>query len=389
MENKSVISPDADCPTRAGTSKSAPPAEPHSAPEKGASTPAGSASGKGSADAVGGLLTVSVSPHIHAPDTTRTVMLDVLIALLPTLIWGSIRLGLRALLLTAVTVAASVFFEWGFEKLTRRPSTVSDLSAAVTGLLLALNLPVSLPIPMAIAGAFFAIVVVKQVFGGIGKNVFNPALAARVFLMLAWTPAMTAFTAVRSTVGYFDATSSATPLSALGQGKLPDGSVLDLFLGNNAGTIGEISILCLLLGGVWLLVRRVIDWRIPTCYLGTVALLTLIFPRVATVSPLVNMAVELCSGGLVLAALFMATDYVTSPVTRRGRVIFGIGCGLITVFIRYFGGYSEGVSFAVLIMNSLVWYLDRIGAPRVFGRAGGWRAARSASGRGSKAPSRK
>lgn len=313
------------------------------------------------------LLSVSSSPHIHAGDTTRTVMRDVLIALAPATLWGAYRFGLRALVLVFVTVVSCVFFEWGFEKLTKRRSTITDLSAAVTGLLLALNLPVTFPIPMAIVGAFFAIVVAKQVFGGIGKNVFNPALSARVFLMLAWTTAMTSFTKVASGIIYVDATSSATPLASLSQGQASPVSILDLFIGNTPGVIGEVSALLLILGGVYLLVRKVITWHIPAAYIGTVALIALIFPRVEGISRLANMGTELFAGGLMLGAFFMATDYVTSPVTPKGRLVFGVGCGLITVFIRYFGGYNEGVSFSVLIMNALVWYLDRFFAPKVFG----------------------
>ncbi len=313
------------------------------------------------------LLSVSVSPHIHKGQTTGRIMRDVLIALTPAALWGAWRLGLRALVLIAATVGSAILFEWLFELLTKRRSTVSDCSAALTGLLLAMNLPVTFPIPMAIAGSFFAIVVAKQVFGGIGKNVFNPALAARVFLCLAWPAAISGFTRPTNGIAYVDSVSAATPLASLKAGSLPDVSVMDLFLGNNAGVIGEISSLLLILGGVYLLIRRVIAWQIPAAYLGTVALAALIFPRVSGISPLTSVGLELFSGGLMLAAFFMATDYVTSPVTKWGRLIFGLGCGLLTVFIRRFGGYSEGASFAILIMNALVWYLDRITVPRVFG----------------------
>lgn len=310
------------------------------------------------------LLSVSVSPHIRKGETTGRIMRDVLIALAPAALWGVYRLGIRALLLIAVTTGSAILFEWLYELITKRRCTVSDCSAALTGLLLAMNLPVTFPIPMAIAGSFFAIVVVKQVFGGIGKNVFNPALAARVFLFLAWPAAISNFAMSAEEV---DAVSSATPLALLKQGQMPAQSVLDLFLGNHSGVIGEITAALLILGGIYLLIRRVITWQIPVAYIGTVALIALIFPRVSGVSPVTAMAAEIFSGGLMLAALFMATDYVTSPVTKTGRLIFGIGCGLLTVFIRYFGGYNEGASFAILIMNALVWYLDRVTKPKVFG----------------------
>lgn len=313
------------------------------------------------------LLSVSVSPHIRGGRTTAKIMRDVLIALTPAALWGAWRLGLRALILIAVTVGSAILFEWLYELIAKRRCTVSDCSAAVTGLLLAMNLPVTFPFPMAVAGSFFAIVVVKQVFGGIGKNVFNPALAARVFLCLAWPAAISDFTRPTDGIAYVDSVSAATPLASLKAGTLPDVSVLDLFLGNNAGVIGEISSLLLILGGVYLLIRRVIAWQIPAAYLGTVALAALIFPRVEGISPLTSVGLEIFSGGLLLAAIFMATDYVTSPVTGTGRLIFGAGCGLLTVFIRRFGGYSEGASFAILIMNALVWYLDRVSVPKVFG----------------------
>ena len=247
--------------------------------------------------------------------------------------------------------------------------TVSDCSAAVTGLLLGMNLPSTVPFYVPVVGSVFAIVVVKQLFGGIGKNIMNPALAARVFLMLAWTAKMTKFVPAFAWMDGTDAVASATPLASLKTGA-SGGAVIDLFLGKCGGCIGEVSALCLLLGGVYLLVRRVIAWQIPAAMLGTVALLTLIFPR-GDMGGVQFMASSLFSGGLMLGAIFMATDYVTSPVTAWGRVIYGAGCGALVVFLRCFSGYPEGVSFAILIMNALVWYIELLTKPRVYGKGRG------------------
>lgn len=308
-----------------------------------------------------GLLTVTSSPHIKHTDTTTRIMADVLIALMPAYIWGIIVFGLNAALMPLIGVVSSVFFEFIVQKLLHKPVTVGDLSAAVTGLLLGLNLPACDSYFLPVVGAAFAIVVVKQLFGGIGKNFVNPALAARVFLFLSWPDKMAAFVApFDRTVA--DAVASATP-RATGTAEL-----IDLFLGKCGGSIGEISTLLLLVGGVYLLLRRVITWHIPVAYLGTVALITFIFPQ-GGFFDVQFMLFELCSGGLMLGAFFMATDYVTSPVTGRGRLIFGAGCGLLTVFFRYFGAYPEGVSFAILVMNCLVFYIDKLTKPRAFGGA--------------------
>jgi len=318
------------------------------------------------------LLTVCPSPHIKHKDTTATVMRDVLIALTPALLWACYVFGTRALSVTAVCVASCVFFEWLVQKLWHRPITVGDLSAAVTGMLLGFNLPVSVPYWMCIVGSAFAIIIVKQLFGGIGKNFMNPALAARVFLF-SWPSQISTFPAPFERVHLWewsvkdvDAIASATPLNLIRAGHASDVSLLDLFLGNVGGCIGEISALLLILGGAYLLCRRVITWHIPVAYLGTVALISLCIPPYG-VSGIEYAAIQLCSGGLMLGAIFMATDYVTSPITSRGRLIFGVGCGLITVLIRRFGGYVEGVSFSILIMNALVWYIDQFTRPRVFG----------------------
>ena len=309
------------------------------------------------------LLTVSTSPHIKAADNTRTIMADVLIALIPALVWSCYLFSMRALLVCAVTVAASIIFEFLYQKLMKKPVTVLDLSAAVTGLLLSYNLPASIPIWMPIVGSFFAIVVVKQLYGGIGKNIMNPALCARAFLMLAWPSQMTSFPAPR---GAADAVASATPLSSLKAGVLPLYSTQDLFFGNIPGSLGEVSALLLLLGGLYLLLRRVITWHTPVAYIGTVALIAYFFPQ-ADSGRVEFMLAEILSGGVILAAIFMATDYATTPVTATGRLLFGFGCGLITILIRYFGTYPEGASFSVLIMNTLVYYIEKWTKPVRFG----------------------
>ena len=317
------------------------------------------------------LLTVSPSPHARRGVLTSHLMRDVMIALVPATIWGAYVFGVRAALVVLVSILSCVVFELLTELILKRTVTIADCSAALTGLLLGLNLSPAVPFYVPIIGGAFAIIVVKQLFGGIGKNVMNPALAARVFLMLTWTNAMTQFPAAYDRIPVFgsaaDAIASATPLVALKGGALADGvSVLDLFLGRTGGAICEVSALMLLIGGVYLLVRRVITWHIPVAYLGSFALLCLLFPA-GGADRLTFTAASLCSGGLMLGAFFMATDYVTSPVTKVGRLIFGLGCGLITFFIRRFGGYNEGVSFAILIMNALVWYLDMLTKPRVYG----------------------
>ena len=320
------------------------------------------------------MLTVSPAPHIHTNDNVSRIMLRVIIALLPALAWGTYIFGLRALIVCLVCSASAVLFEALCQWIMKKPITITDLSAQVTGLLLGLNLPSTAPIWMAVIGSAFAIIVAKQVFGGLGKNVFNPALAARVFLCLAWPSQMTCYTAPgdRLLWSAADAVASATPLASLKHGNLPDATLTDMLLGRCGGTIGEVSALLLLLGGVYLIVRKVITWHIPVAFIGTVALVTFVLPSAGfeSVSRLDFMLYEVLAGGLILGAVFMATDYVTSPVTAVGRLIYGAGCGLLVVFIRYFGGYPEGVSFSILIMNSLVWYIERISRPRVFGGGG-------------------
>ena len=320
-------------------------------------------------------LTISSSPHVHSPVTTQTIMRDVLIAMAPAFLGSIWFFGLRALMVTVISVAACVFFEWACSKVMKFHCKVSDLSAVVTGVLIAFVCPVTIPYWCVIVGDFFAIVVVKQLFGGIGRNIVNPALAARAF-MFSWPALMTTWVKP----GFFDSVSifgntsaealdgmtSATPLAQMAQGALPDASLADMFFGNIGGCIGETSALLLLIGFVYLLVRKVVTLHIPLSFIGTVALLTLLFPQGGN-SNWQWMAAQVLSGGVILGACFMATDYVTSPVTKLGQVVFGIGCGVLTVVIRYFGGYPEGVSYAILIMNCCVVLLDRIGRPKKFG----------------------
>ena len=315
-------------------------------------------------------LTISSSPHVHSPVTTQTIMRDVLIALAPALLGGIYFFGFRALLVTLISAAACVFFEWAYARITKNPCKVYDLSAIVTGVLLAFVCPVTIPYWCIIIGDFFAIIVVKAVFGGIGRNIVNPALAARAF-MFSWPALMTTwvipgFQNAAGLVSTADAVTGATPLAMMKQQMLPEASLMDMFLGNIGGTIGETSALLLLIGLVYLLARKIINLRIPVAFIGTVAVLTFLFPQGGN-DNLSWMAYQLLSGGLLLGAIFMATDYVTSPITKLGQVIFGIGCGVLTVVIRYFGGYPEGVSYAILIMNCCVVLLDRIGRPKKFG----------------------
>ena len=317
------------------------------------------------------LLTVVPSPHIKSGVTTQKLMLDVIIAMMPACLFGIYQFGLSAAVLILVGVASSVFFEWAVRKILKRKSSIGDLSAVVTGLLISMNLPSTVPFWLPIIGSFVAIVVVKQLFGGIGKNFLNPALAARVFLFLSWSDQMATFEAPRWNGAGVDTAAYATPLAALAESGTTGGAtVLDMFLGRMGGCVGEISALLLILGGAYLIFRRVIGWYIPVCYIGTVALMTLLVPANGGSMFDVNaMLTQLFSGGLMLGAIFMATDYVTCPITKWGRVIFGVGCGLITVLFRRYSSYPDGASFAILVMNTLVWYIDRLTKPRVFGGA--------------------
>ena len=312
-------------------------------------------------------------PQVRAKRGTREIMLDVIIALLPALCVGVWQFGAQALIPLAVSIVSCVFFEWAYRKLMKKPDSIGDLSAVVTGILVAFVCPVTLPFWTILIGDFFAIVVVKQLFGGIGANIVNPALAARAFLF-SWPLFMNTW--VRSgvhvpafsnpTTASLDGLTAATPMASLHVGAMPEASVLDLFLGRTGGSLGEVSTMLLLLGGIYLLVRRVISARIPLAYLGTVAVLAFLFPR-GGAARLDWMLVQLLSGGLMLGAWFMATDYTTSPVTHGGQIVYGVGCGVLTFLFRYFGSYVEGVSYAILIMNCCVGFFDRIGVPKRFG----------------------
>lgn len=301
-------------------------------------------------------LHISVSPHIHSKRTTQKIMLDVLISLLPAAIAGVVIFGLDALLVIAVCVGFSVLSEFLFNKIVKKPLTVNDLSAAVTGLLLALNLPANVPLWQAAVGSVFAIVVVKCIFGGIGRNVVNPAITGRVFMLVA-------FASMTKAAFPLDSTAGATPLPEIANGN--EVILTDLLLGNVGGAIGETCKVALLIGGVYLLVRRVITWHIPVAFIGTAFLFTL---AVHDFDVMTALSLTL-AGGLILGAFFMATDYVTSPTTPLGKIIFGIGAGLITVLIREWGVYPEGVSFAILIMNILNPYIDMLTARKLFGGA--------------------
>ena len=315
-------------------------------------------------------LIASSSPHIRSNESTRTIMMDVIIAMIPALIMSVFVFGFRALALTLVSVAACVFWEWGYRKLLKKPQSIGDLSAVVTGMLLAFVCPPTLPYWMIIIGAFFSIVVVKQLYGGIGCNFLNPALAGRAFLLASYATWMTSWAIPQIRP---DVTSAATPMAIMKEGTeeafttlMSNYSIGDMFLGKVGGSLGEVSALCLLVGGVYLLIRKVISWQIPVAYIGTVAILTLIAAP-AGIDNVQYMLYNVFGGGLMLGAIFMATDYATSPVTKPGQLIFGLGCGLLTCFIRRFGSYPEGVCYSILIMNCTTWLLDKYIRPVIYG----------------------
>ena len=290
----------------------------------------------------------SVSPHFHTPRDTTKIMLDVIIALCPAAIASVIIFGWRSLLVIGVCVLTCVLSEFLFEKLCKKENTISDLSAVVTGMLLAFNLPVSIPIWQAVIGSVIAIIVVKQLFGGIGQNFANPAITARIIMLVAFAGPMTNWT---NPVGMPDTATSATPLTAMAKGAaIP--SYTDLFLGYHAGSLGETCAAALLLGGIYLLIKRVISWHTPVAFIGTVAVMSLICGQ--------DVLAQLLSGGLILAAFFMATDYSSTPSTKWGKIIFGVGCGLITILIRFWGNYPEGVSYSILIMNILTPFISKL-----------------------------
>ena len=299
---------------------------------------------------------LSVSPHIHSGKTTRGIMADVLIALLPATVMGVILFGLTSLAVIGVCIATCVLGEFLFNYIVKKEQTIGDLSAVVTGLLLALNLPANIPLWQAAVGSLFAIIIVKCIFGGIGCNLVNPAITARVFMLMAFSPTMT------KAAFPVDVTSSATPLVELAEGKAL--SLMDLFLGKNGGAIGETCVLALVIGFIYLLVRKVITWHTPVAFV----LVTFLF-SFAVKGDLMEAVAWILSGGLFIGAIFMATDYTTSPSSPWGKIIFGVGCGILTVLIRFWGIYPEGVSYAILIMNILNPYIEKWTAPKVFGGA--------------------
>ena len=300
-------------------------------------------------------LTVSSSPHIRQNTTTQRVMVDVIIALMPALIASVIIFGYRALVVTGVCVACCVLLEFLWQKLMHKKVTVNDLTAVVTGILLAYNLPVGIPIWQAIIGCIVAIIGVKQLFGGVGKNFVNPAITGRIVMFLAFSVSMTTWV-------FPDAVSTATPLALISTGQVDQlPSLMDMFLGVRGGCLGETSVLALLLGGIYLVIRRVITWHTPVVYIGTVFLFTLALGQ--------QPVYQIMSGGLMLGAIFMATDYVTTPYTAIGKVVFALGAGILTVIIRVYGNYPEGVSYSILLMNILTPYINRIRITRPVGGA--------------------
>lgn len=314
-------------------------------------------------------LIVSASPHLVTAMDTQKTMLMVLIALVPSLLVSTYVFGFRVLILTAVCIAASMFFEWGWNKLMKRPQTVTDLSAALTGTLIAFNVPSGLPYWIAIIGCFVAIVIVKQLFGGIGKNIANPAITARIVLFISFATEMTTWPLPRM-YQTADAVTGATPLGILSEGSAADlPSNMEMFLGYIGGSMGEVSAIALLIGGVFLVWKKIISPIIPCCFIGTVFVFSLIYYG-ATGGDAFQMAIfHILAGGVMLGAIFMATDYVTSPLMPGAKVVFGIGCGVITMLIRLFGQYPEGVSFSILIMNCLTPLIDNFFQKRMYGGA--------------------
>ncbi len=305
------------------------------------------------------LLNVSANPHVRASQTTSRIMLEVIIALLPATIFGCVNFGWRALLLVLVTVASTVLTEFIYNKCMKKPCTIGDHSAVLTGLLLGINLPHTLPIWMAVLGGVFAILVVKMLFGGLGQNFVNPALAARCFLVISFAAAMTNFT--------FDGVAGPTPLTQLKAGESVE--LLQMFLGRHGGTIGETCVIALLVGGIYLIIRKIIDWRIPVFYILTVAVYMAVYALCARGGfDYMFILEQLCGGGLMLGAFFMATDYVTSPITHGGRIIYAIFIGLLTSTFRLFGGSAEGVSFAILLGNVVTPLIEKIAIPKHFGK---------------------
>ena len=303
---------------------------------------------------------VSGTPHVRSKESIQSIMRDVIIALVPATAAGIYYFGLRALILIVAAIISAVFFEWLYEKITKKPVTINDLSAVVTGLLLAMNLPASAPVWVAIVGSAFAIVFAKQLFGGLGQNFINPALAGRAFLLASYPTEMTTWVVPNGLAA--DAATYATPLAQLKNGTL-DASLGQLVLGQVGGTIGETCAIALIIGGIYLLYKHVISWKIPVIYIATVFILFAVIGRHGMRMPLQ----EIFAGGVMLGGIFMATDYASSPVTPKGQVIFAVGAGLLTYLIRTFGGYPEGVSYSILIMNCCVPLIERFTEPTIFG----------------------
>lgn len=315
-------------------------------------------------------LTVSTAPHLVSDMDTRKTMMYVLIALCPALLVSIYVFGISALIMSVVCVAASMFFEWGYNQLMHKRQTVGDLSAAVTGLLIAFNVPSKLPIWMAIVGCFIAIIIVKQLFGGLGRNIANPAITARIVLFISFAKAMTTWPLPSNAA--VDATTGPTPLGILKEGAgeaLP--SNMNLFLGFVGGSLGEVSAIALIIGGVFLVWKKIISPIIPCAFIGTVFVFALIYYGVkgGDTSALDMAIFHICAGGVMLGAIFMATDYVTSPIMPLGKLIMGVGCGLLTMIIRLWGAYPEGVSFSILIMNMLTPLIDMLTVRLAFGGA--------------------
>ena len=302
------------------------------------------------------LLNVSSSPHVRSNETTQSIMMDVAIAMLPATAFGVFQFGLHALLVLIVTIAACVLSEYVFEKITKRPCTISDFSAVVTGMILALNMPPEIALWIPALGGVFAIIIVKQLYGGLGQNFMNPALAARCFLLISFTGQMSTFT--------LDGWTGATPLAVLKAGESVD--VAAMFIGKIPGTIGEVSVIALLIGAAYLVVKKVITLRIPLTYILTTAVFVFIFGQ----QDLNYVLAHICGGGLIFGAFFMATDYVTSPITPMGQIVFGILLGILTGLFRIFGGSAEGVSYAIIFCNLLVPLIERFTMPAAFGMGG-------------------
>lgn len=304
---------------------------------------------------------ITSSPHITSSSSTQKIMLDVIIALMFPLIGGVYVFGVRALLVTIISIIGAVLAEYVWDKLTKKDNTVSDLSAVVTGMLLAFCCPVSIPFWMILVGDIFAIIIAKQCFGGIGKNFINPALAARAFMLASFPAAMTAWNVSMGCISGWDAVTSATPLAA----NPGEYGYLTLLLGKNPGCIGETSVIMILLGAAYLVIQRVIDLKIPIAYLSSIALFTWIFGGEGFFAG--DPLYAILSGGVMLGAFFMATDYTTSPISGKGKIIFGIGCGVINGIIRIYGNLPEGVTYAIMVMNALVPFIDKFTLPKKFG----------------------